>query len=862
MGLAIINYIIVFVVSVVTSTGIGFLYLSNTSTSLDLFNVTDGNIELMADKTIKLTTGTTGTHITQGKVGIGMAEPIWPLDVMNSYTAESGTGDLTPQLTHYNTARFQQQTTSKSNLQQTDLESVYGVLQYNAQYPTTRSYLVGIHGDIYINGPANLGPQMMAGLWGSATYDGTGNLVDMLMGVRGEITVNSGSGVRLASIYAAKPELNGGQTDYAYGVFIEDMSGMGIQRAASPYAIYSVGDNPSYFAGKLGIGTDRPVVALDIAAESGIRIGPKYKHIDMFSSGAGNDINSVGGELFVNFDKNFPTNIANSTFFVGINNRVGIGTNTPEASLHLSNGNLLINNNFAIQFKNKSNEIRNILNLTSDNSVKIYSASASLFVNPDATSETAINYTNNSNILLGYSSSGWLGKIGIGTINPEEKVHISGGNLLIENNNSIKFKSNTGTTFEILSVKDDNAIRLKSAGASIFVNPDNLSETAINYRNDSNVIIGYNQAGWLGKVGIGTTNPVVALDINSPTGVKIGSDSKGLRLYANGIGSDINSLGGTLFINYEQLQAIDLGNGSVFIASDGKVGIGTTLPTTGLDINGSVKVSGTLKLIGQTTNALLITDATGTIQTTTAGTSGQVLAGTTGSAPTWTSLSAIDHSSFAGLTDDDHTQYALLNGRTSGQKLIGGSGSTDSLGLQSTSGVGADGANIKFLVGNNGSIEALTITNDGKIGIGVTNPTYLVDVNKDTLRLGQGSTGANWTSLYIDAGSNGGANNTEGRVIFSKNNNPQWQIYNTATQLSFFDYLGNGNTLTLDSGKVGVGTTTPQGKLDVNSTTGGLVVPRMTTTERDLITPVNGTIIYNTTTNQFNFYENGAWVTK
>jgi len=52
------------------------------------------------------------------------------------------------------------------------------------------------------------------------------------------------------------------------------------------------------------------------------------------------------------------------------------------------------------------------------------------------------------------------------------------------------------------------------------------------------------------------------------------------------------------------------------------------------------------------------------------------------------------------------------------------------------------------------------------------------------------------------------------------------------------------------------------GALDVNSTSGALIVPRMTTTQRDALTPLNGMIIYNTTNNQFNFYENGAWVTK
>jgi hypothetical protein len=45
----------------------------------------------------------------------------------------------------------------------------------------------------------------------------------------------------------------------------------------------------------------------------------------------------------------------------------------------------------------------------------------------------------------------------------------------------------------------------------------------------------------------------------------------------------------------------------------------------------------------------------------------------------------------------------------------------------------------------------------------------------------------------------------------------------------------------------------------LNST---LIAAWMTTAERDAMTPVNGMIIYNTTTHLFNFYENGSWVTK
>lgn len=40
------------------------------------------------------------------------------------------------------------------------------------------------------------------------------------------------------------------------------------------------------------------------------------------------------------------------------------------------------------------------------------------------------------------------------------------------------------------------------------------------------------------------------------------------------------------------------------------------------------------------------------------------------------------------------------------------------------------------------------------------------------------------------------------------------------------------------------------------------VSPSMTTTERDALPAKNGMIIYNTTTNAFNFYENSVWVIK
>ena len=59
-----------------------------------------------------------------------------------------------------------------------------------------------------------------------------------------------------------------------------------------------------------------------------------------------------------------------------------------------------------------------------------------------------------------------------------------------------------------------------------------------------------------------------------------------------------------------------------------------------------------------------------------------------------------DHGALTGRGDDDHTQYALLAGRSSGQTLIGGTASGDGLTLESTSNAAkgeiiiADGTNL------------------------------------------------------------------------------------------------------------------------------------------------------------------------
>ena len=81
------------------------------------------------------------------------------------------------------------------------------------------------------------------------------------------------------------------------------------------------------------------------------------------------------------------------------------------------------------------------------------------------------------------------------------------------------------------------------------------------------------------------------------------------------------------------------------------------------------------------------------------------------------SISNVDAVTLDGL---DSTAFAILAGQSGGQTLIGGTGTTDSLILQTTSGIGAAGADMILKGGNNGTTEFARFFNNGNFSIGTS----------------------------------------------------------------------------------------------------------------------------------------------
>jgi hypothetical protein len=108
------------------------------------------------------------------------------------------------------------------------------------------------------------------------------------------------------------------------------------------------------------------------------------------------------------------------------------------------------------------------------------------------------------------------------------------------------------------------------------------------------------------------------------------------------------------------------------------------------------------------------------------------------------------------------------------------------------------------------------------------------------------------------------ASPTEG-LLYYNNTGHNFRYYDgTAWQNALFgnQWNVNGTKISYSLGNVGIGIADPNSsaKLDIASTNSGLLVPRMTTGNRNLIAnPATGLLVFDTTTNRFWFFNGVIW---
>jgi hypothetical protein len=132
-----------------------------------------------------------------------------------------------------------------------------------------------------------------------------------------------------------------------------------------------------------------------------------------------------------------------------------------------------------------------------------------------------------------------------------------------------------------------------------------------------------------------------------------------------------------------------------------------------------------------------------------------------------------------------------------------------------------------YMALGNGAIDNFHFRPDGSLGLGVSSPSFKLDVQGDI---------RSTASAYFAT--------TSGEGYFG-----------TTSDAGDFRVQISGNLYTSGIATIGTATPSASAQLEVTSTTRGFLPPRMTTTQRDAISsPAAGLVIYNTTTSKLQVY--------
>jgi len=454
--------------------------------------------------------------------------------------------------------------------------------------------------------------------------------------------------------------------------------------------------------------------------------------------------NNTDTTTFFQISQHSAASTLNTPFFkVRADGRVGINEDSPDSVLHVNTGTGTGNANTVLIDRAGSSDYSGISFATAgtiDWSIGQNSAGNFELFEDGLDAKTRITVKVDGNV-------------GIGATSPADKLHIQGGNLRLENgatsttqlipggggNSTLTFKGgnyNHNIYYET-SWNDFRYARLKASY--------NTSDSSFYlYKSDSSggtaatTTISTGDSTFAGNVGIGTTSPASKFEVyGGNSGVndvdryvrfKASNGEKRFDFHIGGTGNasrlDMYSSDGTS-------RNVQIASGGASYLNGGNVGIGTTSPAAGLQV---------------------------------------ALGGTTIPVAGASTASAV----FGNSTSDDN--YGLAVG-------------ANSSGVGYISSQRTDGTSTTY----NLAIQP----NGGNVGIGTDNPGQKLQV--------AGSIYANGGSMFIDSGQ---------RLKWGNSN--QWIEGTNNTSLEFSGGGGGTQMILNSTGNVGIGTTSPLSKFQVN----------------------------------------------